>query len=287
MQLASALDNAHLRDHPVLHRDIKPSNIMIAPNDRVILTDFGIARLIGDVSLTLTGQIVGTPAYMAPELVQGEEADGRADVYAVGVVLYQMLTGQAPFRAQTPLALLHAHLNTPPPAPRTVMPTLPVAVDAVLLQALAKNPDERYQTAGALARAFRVPSDAPEALRRHGTISIARSRVFGGAEDLNAEHPDRQATRCQAHGHHPRPEDQSRRHRARMRESGEPIDVTDGDASWCELRPRNGTAKKQPPRFATMEEWLREIGHFPASLGAFRPKGVSAQDVIDDIRGPW
>jgi hypothetical protein len=155
-QLASALDNAHLRDRPVLHRDIKPSNIMVAPNDRVILTDFGIARLIGDVSLTLTGQMVGTPAYMAPELVQGEEADGRADVYAVGVVLYQMLTGQAPFRAQTPLALLHAHLSTPAPAPRTVTPTLPVAVDAVLLQALAKSPDDRYQTAGALARAFRA-----------------------------------------------------------------------------------------------------------------------------------
>jgi serine/threonine-protein kinase len=155
-QLASALDHAHLREHPVLHRDIKPSNIMVAPNDRVILTDFGIARLIGDVSLTLTGQMVGTPAYMAPELVQGAEADGRADVYAVGVVLYQMLTGQAPFRAQTPLALLHAHLTTPAPAPRTIAPTLPHAVDAVLLQALAKRPDDRYQTAGALARAFRA-----------------------------------------------------------------------------------------------------------------------------------
>jgi hypothetical protein len=155
-QLASALDNAHLREHPVLHRDIKPSNIMVAPNDRVVLTDFGIARLIGDVSLTLTGQIVGTPAYMAPELVQGEEADGRADVYAVGVVLYQMLTGQAPFHAQTPLALLHAQLNTPAPAPRLIAPSLPVGVDAVLLKALAKDPNARYQTAGDLARAFRA-----------------------------------------------------------------------------------------------------------------------------------
>jgi serine/threonine protein kinase len=155
-QLASALDNAHLREHPVLHRDIKPSNIMITPNDRVVLTDFGIARLIGDVSLTLTGQIVGTPAYMAPELVQGEEADGRADVYAVGVVLYQMLTGQVPFHAQTPLALLHAQISTPPPAPRLIAPSLPESVDAVLLKALAKDPDARYQTAGELARAFRA-----------------------------------------------------------------------------------------------------------------------------------
>jgi hypothetical protein len=154
-QLASALDAAHLRDHPILHRDIKPSNIMLGRNDRVVLTDFGIARLIGDVSLTQTGEIVGTPAYMAPELVEGDEADGRADVYAVGVVLYQMLTGRAPFRAETPLAMLHAQLHTPPPAPRTITPTLPDAVDEVLLKALAKNPAERYQTAGEMARAFR------------------------------------------------------------------------------------------------------------------------------------
>ena len=152
-QMAAALDHAHLRDRPVLHRDIKPSNIMIGPNDRAILTDFGIARLMGDVSLTQTGQMVGTPAFMAPEVVQGEEPDARADVYALGVVLYQMLTGQAPFQAQTPLALLHAHVHTPPPSPRTVVPSLPPAVDGVLARALAKDPNARFQTAGALARA--------------------------------------------------------------------------------------------------------------------------------------
>jgi serine/threonine-protein kinase len=154
-QIAAALDHAHLRERPVLHRDIKPSNIMIGPHDRVVLTDFGIARLIGDVSLTQTGQMVGTPAFMAPEVVQGEEADARADVYALGVVLFQMLTGQAPFRAQTPLALLHAQVNTPPPPPRSVVPSLPPSVDQVLARALAKNPKERFQTAGALARALR------------------------------------------------------------------------------------------------------------------------------------
>jgi hypothetical protein len=154
-QMAAALDHAHLRDRPILHRDIKPSNIMIGPNERVILTDFGIARLMGDVSLTQTGQMVGTPAFMAPEVVQGAEADARADVYALGVVLYQMLTGQAPFQAQTPLALLHAHVHTPPPAPRTVVPTLPPGVDQVLARALAKDPNARFQTAGTLAWEFR------------------------------------------------------------------------------------------------------------------------------------
>jgi hypothetical protein len=155
-QMAAALDHAHLRERPVLHRDIKPSNIMIAANDRAILTDFGIARLIGDVSLTQTGQVVGTPAFMAPEIVQGAEADARADIYALAVVLYQMVTGQAPFRAETPLALLHAHVNTPPPPPRTVTPSLPPSVDQVLAVGLAKDPQARFQTAGALARAFRA-----------------------------------------------------------------------------------------------------------------------------------
>jgi len=154
-QMAAALDLAHLREHPVLHRDIKPSNIMIGPGERAILTDFGIARLLGDVSLTQVGQMVGTPAFMAPEVIQGAEADGRADVYALGVVLYQMLTGRAPFRAETPLALLHAQVNIAPLPPRSVVPALPSSVDGVLMRALAKDRDQRFQTAGALARAFR------------------------------------------------------------------------------------------------------------------------------------
>jgi eukaryotic-like serine/threonine-protein kinase len=154
-QMGAALDHAHLREQPVLHRDIKPSNIMIGPNERAILTDFGIARLMGDSSLTQVGQMVGTPAYMAPEVVQGQEADGRADVYALGVVLFQLVTGRAPFRAETPLALLHAHVHTPPPLPRSVAPSLPAGVDGVLMRAMAKDPTQRFQTAGALARAFR------------------------------------------------------------------------------------------------------------------------------------
>lgn len=154
-QMAAALDHAHLREHPVLHRDIKPSNIMVGPGERVILTDFGIARIMGDVSLTQAGQVVGTPAFMAPEVIQGQEADARADIYALGVVLYQMLTGRAPFRAETPFALLHAQVHTPPPPARTVLPSLPPAIDGVLMRALAKDRSERFQTAGALARALR------------------------------------------------------------------------------------------------------------------------------------
>ena len=168
-QLASALDHAHTQPIPVLHRDVKPSNVMLGRGDRVVLTDFGVARLAGDVTFTQAGQLVGTPAYMAPELVQGADADRRTDLYSLGVVLYQMLTRRPPFRAETPLAVLHAQLNVPPPPPSTFVPSLPAAVDRVLMTALEKDPNHRYQTASQLAREFRAalteprePTSAPE-----------------------------------------------------------------------------------------------------------------------------
>ena len=154
-QVAAALDHAHDQPQPIYHRDIKPSNIMIGPNDRVVLTDFGIAKSIGDSALTVTGQFVGTPEYMAPELIEGRSADRRSDLYALGVVLYQMLTGRAPFRAETPLAILHQHVHAPPPSPRSYTPTLTPAVEQAVLRSLAKDPDRRHQTAGELAAAFR------------------------------------------------------------------------------------------------------------------------------------
>ncbi len=154
VQIAAALDHAHQQPQPVYHRDIKPANIMLAHGDRVVLTDFGIAKLIGEASLTGTGQFVGTPEYMAPEVIQGESADHRSDLYALGVVVYQMLTGRTPFHAETPLAILHAHLHTPPPPPQQITPTIPLPVEGVVLTALAKDPAKRFQSAGELAAAF-------------------------------------------------------------------------------------------------------------------------------------
>jgi serine/threonine protein kinase len=154
-QIAAGLDHAHHQPQPVYHRDVKPANIMLAPGDRVVLTDFGIAKLIGDTSLTGTGQVVGSPEYMAPEQVEGAEVDHRSDLYSLGVVLYEMLTGRTPFRADTPLAVLHAQLYTPPPSPRTVTPSLPPSVERVVLKALAKDPSERYRSAREMATAFR------------------------------------------------------------------------------------------------------------------------------------
>ncbi len=155
-QVASALDYAHHHDPPVLHRDVKPANIMLGPGDRVVLTDFGIAKHLGETSLTSTGQLVGTPDYMAPEVVRGDEPDHRADIYALGVVLYEMVTGRTPFHAETPLAILHAQLNAPPPPPRTFVPGLPEAVERAILIALSKDPAYRFQSAAALARAFQT-----------------------------------------------------------------------------------------------------------------------------------
>lgn len=152
--LAGALDYAHGRG--AIHRDIKPANILFTEAGEPVIADFGIARLLGDVSqLTASGQIIGTPAYMAPEQARGDEVDARCDQYALGVVLYELVTGRTPFQADTPTALLVQHVNNPPPPPRSLNPNAPEAVQAVLLRALAKQPAERFPSASALAAAFR------------------------------------------------------------------------------------------------------------------------------------
>ena len=151
-QVASALDHAHQRG--IIHRDIKPSNILLDERDDVLLSDFGLARILESTTrLTVTGASLGTPAYVSPEQALGEEVDNRTDVYSLGVVLYEMLTGRTPFPGDT-LAVALKHVQEPPPPPRSLNPALPEAVEQVILQALAKNPDERFATAGALAHAL-------------------------------------------------------------------------------------------------------------------------------------
>ena len=142
-QVASGLDYAHM--HGLVHRDIKPANILFTADGRAKLTDFGIARASDGTQLTRTGVLMGTPEYMAPEQAAGGVVDHRADLYALGVVLYQMLTGQAPFRGATPHATLHAVIYEPPTPPRQLNPGLWPTIDGVLLRALAKQPDQRFQ----------------------------------------------------------------------------------------------------------------------------------------------
>jgi serine/threonine protein kinase len=163
VQLADALDYAHSRG--VIHRDIKPANILVEAEDRVVLTDFGIAKAVGAERLTMTGVRPGTPQYMSPEQAQGKPVDNRTDVYSLGVVLYEMLTGRLPYRSDTPVNLMRVVVRTPPRPPRQWISSIPAEVERVVLRALAKDPHARYPSAGGLARAL-TQALAPEAPAR-------------------------------------------------------------------------------------------------------------------------
>jgi serine/threonine protein kinase len=152
-RLLDALGFAHARG--IVHRDIKPGNVLLPAPDWPLLADFGIARLGAETSqLTLAGQAIGTPDYMSPEQASGRPVDPRSDLYSAGVVLFEMLTGSVPFRGESALAVAVQHIGQPPPAPRLLNPALPESVEPLLTRALAKSPDERYQTAAELASAL-------------------------------------------------------------------------------------------------------------------------------------
>jgi serine/threonine protein kinase len=152
--IADALDYAHRQG--VLHRDIKPSNIIIDTAGVPYLTDFGLARMVKSGESSLSHDLLlGTPHYISPEQAQGRaDITARADQYSLGVVLYELITGQVPFSADTPLAVVHSHIHTPPPPPSAINPAIPPAVDAVLMRALAKDPEARFESASAMVSAF-------------------------------------------------------------------------------------------------------------------------------------
>ncbi|MGW5574346.1 protein kinase domain-containing protein [Nocardia thailandica] len=164
-EAARGLDEAHR--HGLLHRDVKPANILVEPQDdapdRVLIADFGLARAAGDgTALTEIGAVLGTLAYTAPELLTERRADHRADVYSLGCTLFQLLTGTTPFPRESVAAVMHAHLFAPPPRPSELRPGLPAAIDAVIARALAKDPDTRYSSCGALAAATAHAFGGPE-----------------------------------------------------------------------------------------------------------------------------
>ena len=168
-QIGEALDYAHAEG--VIHRDLKPNNILIDQWDNLYLMDFGLAKMLASAqSLTQSGTVLGTPAYMAPEQWRGEPVDARTDVYALGIILYEMVAGRTPFESDTPFTLMYKHINDAPPPLRETLPDLPAEVEAVIFKALAKNADDRYQSAGEMARAFnevvRVASTLPQRVRK-------------------------------------------------------------------------------------------------------------------------
>jgi eukaryotic-like serine/threonine-protein kinase len=155
-EVAKALDYAHSRN--VVHRDVKPANFLLSgppgPDERVLLGDFGIARALDDVGLTVTGSVMATVAYAAPEVLSGMPFDGRADLYSLGCTLFRLLTGKTPFSAANGMAaVMMAHLQRPPPRVTDQVPSLPAAFDAVIATAMAKDPAARFQSAAALAEA--------------------------------------------------------------------------------------------------------------------------------------
>ena len=151
-QIAEGLGYAH--KNGIVHRDIKPANIMLVQGDTVKITDFGIARMSSSTG-TLAGTVLGSPRYMAPEQVIGKVVDGRSDIFSLGVVLYEMLTGESPFDGDNINTTMYRIVNEAPVPPKTLAPRIPEAFDYIVAKALAKHPDARYQNADEMALALR------------------------------------------------------------------------------------------------------------------------------------
>ncbi len=145
-QILDGIDHAH--EFGIVHRDIKPANMMLTENGKLKVLDFGIARLLGSARMTRAGNIIGTLEYMAPEQVKGQETDGRSDIYALGMMLYEILTGKLPFDTDNEFELMKSQTEFMPTPPREINPNIPEAVEAAIMQAIQKNPDDRFQTAG-------------------------------------------------------------------------------------------------------------------------------------------
>jgi eukaryotic-like serine/threonine-protein kinase len=190
-QIAAAL--AFANRNGVVHRDIKPGNVLIDNDGKANVADFGIARDRASDSLTQTGSVMGTANYFSPEQAQGQPVDGRSDVYSLGVVLYEMVTGRTPFTGDSPVAVAYQHVREAPVPPSQLVPDLPAAMERVILHALAKNPAERYQTADDLrADLVRYERGQPvTAIVSEATGATAAATEVAGATQVAQETPRR------------------------------------------------------------------------------------------------
>ena len=172
-QLVDALGYAH--DLGMIHRDIKPANIMFMNEEatHTVLTDFGLARILGEDGMTVTGQMIGTPAYMSLEAVHGEKVDKRADIYSLGIVLYEMLCGRTPYIANTPYKMILQQLHDPLPSIQEFNPTVPEVIENLIMKALAKEPTERYQS----AKEFQSAIKSTQAMLNGGEVVPSSPKV--------------------------------------------------------------------------------------------------------------
>jgi serine/threonine-protein kinase len=191
LEVCNALRSAHSQG--IIHRDLKPANVLLEGGKRVIVVDFGMAKIVtgggtGTTALTAHNMVFGTPEYMAPEQARGDELDARCDVYATGVMLYELLTGSVPFSGATPLNVLTAHLTTPPPPPSSKNPgrKIPPALEAVVLHAIAKDPEARYATADELAAAIVHARARPDDV---DSVRPGTYRIDGDADSQDAVRP--------------------------------------------------------------------------------------------------
>jgi eukaryotic-like serine/threonine-protein kinase len=166
-EIAAALESAHARG--VIHRDLKPQNVLLDGDGRAKVADFGIARVSGMSQLTRTDEVFGTVHYLSPEQADGKPADERSDLYSLGVVLYEMLTGTLPFRGDTAIAVAMKHLREPPPSPRAARPEISADTESVVLRALEKDPERRFASASAMRASL---DRAMEASRLRGLPAL-------------------------------------------------------------------------------------------------------------------
>lgn len=181
-QIAPGLDEAHAKGF--VHRDLKPSNILFDVKGSPYISDFGIAKITQGQSGTMTGSgIIGTPAYMAPEQATGDQVDGRADIYAVGIILFEMLTGKQPYEADTPMAVAIKHVTDPVPRILTVNPNLPADMDLIIQKAMAKNRDERFFTAVELVQTLKELAGEFGPEKKTQTLTALRTAVKKKSKD--------------------------------------------------------------------------------------------------------